>query len=209
MDMPDIDKIMKRTARHLYEDGIGEIFYGVAFLLIGLLAFVEAAVKPPIPSFSAIGLIVVVLGAYLLGRWLVPALRRRLVFPRTGFVAHRQLSVRRRWMALGIAALAGCVLGGVGSFAHAIHPAWSDWVPLGDGLVVGAFLLVIGSGVGLRRFQVLAGFSGLAGLAALVAGLGEPLASAAYWAAMGLALMVSGALALWAYLHRAPQPEEQ
>jgi hypothetical protein len=209
MDMPDIDKIARRTARHAYEDGLGEIFYGVAFLLIGLLFFVDATLKPPIPSFSAVGLLVVVLGCYWLGRRLVPALRRRLVFPRTGFVARRQLSGKSRWMVVGVAAVGGCVVGGVASFVHAIHPAGRDWITLGNGLVVGAFLLVIGSGVGLRRFQVLAGFSGLAGLAPLVAGLREPLASAAYWAAMGLALMVSGAVTLRAYLQRAPQPEGQ
>jgi len=209
MDMPDIDKIMKRTARHACEDGVGEMLYGAVFMLIGLLFFAEAALSPPIPSFSHIGLVVLVLSGYLLGRWLVPALKRRLTFPRTGFVAYRRLSAGRRWMVIGIAALVASSVAGVAGLALAARPAGLDWIPLGNGLVIGAFLLYLGVQVGLRRFQLLAGFSALAGLAAFLAGLGETLGSAAYFAAMGLALMVAGALTLRAYLHRAPQPEGQ
>ena len=209
MDMPDIDKIAKRTGRYLYEDGIGEMFYGAVFMLIGLLFFVEAALTPSIPSFSAVGLVVLVVGGYLLGRWLVPALKRRLTFPRTGFVAYRRLSAGRRWMVIGIAALVASSVAGVAGLALAARPAGLDWIPLGNGLVIGAFLLYLGVRFGLRRFQLLAGFSGLAGAAASLAAIGAALATAAYFAAMGLALSVCGALALRAYLRRAPRPEEQ
>lgn len=82
---------MKRTERHAYEDGIGEIFWGFLLMLMGLLFLVEAAVKPPIPSVSAVGLIALWAGGFLLGRWLMPALKRRLIFPCTGFVDYRQL----------------------------------------------------------------------------------------------------------------------
>lgn len=208
MDMPDIDRIMKRTVRHAYEDGIGEIFYGVLFMLIGLVFFVETALKPAIPSFSAIGAIVLLLGGYLLGRWLVPALKRRLVFPRTGFVTYRQPSAGRLWMAVGIAVLVGSFVA-VASLALAARPAWRDWLLLANGLVWGAFLLYLAVQLGLRRFMLLAGLSGLVGAAAFLAGLGETLGSAVYFAVMGLALAVGGALALRTYLHRAPQPEEQ
>ena len=209
MDMPDIDKIAKRTGRYLYEDGIGEMFYGAVFMLIGLLFFVEAALTPSIPSFSAVGLVVLVVGGYLLGRWLVPALKRRLTFPRTGFVAYRRLSAGRRWMVIGIAALVASSVAGVAGLALAARPAGLDWIPLGNGLVVGGLLLYLGVRFDLRRFQLLAGFSGLAGAAASLAAIGAALATAAYFAAMGLALSVCGALALRAYLRRAPRPEEQ
>jgi hypothetical protein len=72
-----------------------------------------------------------------------------------------------------------------------------------------SYLLILGVRVGLRRFQFLAGFSGLAGLAAFLAGIGLTLGTAAYFAAIGLALVAGGALALRAYLHRVPRPEEQ
>ena len=74
---------------------------------------------------------------------------------------------------------------------------------------MGAFLLYLGVQVGLWRFSLLAGFSGLAGVAAFLAGMGATLGTAAYFAAMGLALSVCGALALRAYLRGAPRPEEQ
>lgn len=208
MDMPDIDKIGRRIAKHACEDGIGEMFYGGVFLLIGLLFFVEAALSPPLPSFSAVGLVVVVWGGYLLSRWLVPALRRRLTFPRTGFVTYRQLTAGRLWMAIGIGALVSSLVAGVVWFAVGSRPGGLDWVPLGNGLVVGAFLLYLGVRLGLRRFQVLAGFSALAGLAAFLGGMGAVLGTGAYFAAMGAALSVCGALALRAYLRGTPRVEE-
>ena len=208
MNTSDIDNIMKRTERHAYEDGIGEIFWGVLFMLMGLLFFAEATVKPPIPSFSAVGLIVLCAGGFLLSRWLMPVLKGRLIFPRTGFVAYRQLKGGRRWTAMGVAALVASVIAAVVSVV-ASSSVGLDWVPLANGLVVGAYLLIFGVRVGLRRFQFLAGFSGLAGLAAFLAGIGPTLGAAAYFAAIGLALVVDGALALRAYLHRVPRPEEQ
>jgi hypothetical protein len=81
---------MKGTERHAYEDAISEIFWGVLFMLMGLLFLVEATMKPVV-SFSAVGLIVLWAGGFLLGRWLMPALKRRLIFPCTGFVDYRQL----------------------------------------------------------------------------------------------------------------------
>jgi hypothetical protein len=80
--------------------------------------------------------------------------------------------------------------------------------PYGNGLVVGAFLLYLGVRLGLRRFQVLAGFSALAGLAAFLGGMGAVLGTGAYFAAMGAALSVCGALALRAYLRGTPRVEE-
>lgn len=208
MNTPDIDEIMKRTASYVFEDGIGEIYWGFLLILIGLLFFVDAVWKPPIRSFSAIGLALLSLGGYRLGRWLVPAIKRRLTFPRTGFVAYRQLSGTRRWMAMGITVLVASVIAAVVSVLG-VSGVGYNWIPLADGLVAGAFLVYLGSQVGLRRFQLLAGFSGLAAVAIFLSGLGDTLGSAAYFAAMGLALTVSGSLVLWAYLHQTPRPEEQ
>lgn len=208
MNTAHIDKVMKRTAGYVFEDGIVEIYLGLLFVLIGLLFFVEAVVKPALPSFSAIGLVLLALGGYWLGRWLVPAIKRRLTFPRTGFVAYRQLSGARRWMVMSIAVLVASVSAAVVT-GLAARPMGLDWIPLGDGLLAGAFLVYLGVQVGLRRFQFLAGFSGLAGAMIFLARLGSTVGSAAYFAAMGLALMVSGAFALWAYLQRAPTPKEQ
>jgi hypothetical protein len=211
MDIPDIDKIMKRTARYACEDGIGEMFYGAVFMLLGLLFFLEATLNPPIPWFSVIGFLVLVYGGFLLGRWLVPALKRRLTYPRTGFVAYRQLSAGRRWMVMGIAALVAVFVTGIFAVAARVGGTLAvlEWIPLCNGLVVGAFLLYLGFELGLRRFMLLSGFSGLAGVAAFLAGMGATLGTAAYFAAMGLALSVCGALALRAYLRGAPRAEEQ
>jgi hypothetical protein len=211
MDMPDIDKIVKRTARHAYEDGIGEVYFGVIVALVGLGCVAEAVFKAPIifkaplPSFWAIVTFVVVLSGWLLGRWLVPAVKRRLVYPRTGFVAYRKLQMPRRWLVWGVACFVSCLMMGLMAIVRIKRPASMEWLALGLGIVVSAFLLSLGFWTGLRRFWILAGFSVLAGMAASLSGLGEGV----YFVAMGLAVAAGGALALRSYLRQAPNPQEQ
>ena len=203
-EMPDVEKVMTHTLRHSLEDGIGEMAYGIAFMLIGLILFGEATLKPPFPHFWTIAFVLVVWAAILLSRWLVPALKKRLVFPRTGYVVSRKPRGRMLWLVLSVAA----VVGGVGTFVAVFMlralPAARAWIPAILGIEVGGWLLFMGFRFEMRRYLLLAGFSLLAGVAGSLTGMG----AAVYMAAMGLALVVSGALALRANLRQAPGSEE-
>ena len=215
MDMPDIDEIVNRTKKHAYRDGIGEIHFGATVALMGLMMVAEGIFRipllfhTPLPSFWAIAMAVVAMGSWLLGRWLVPAVKGRLVYPRTGFVAYRQPEMPKPWLIWGIGCLVGILMVGVMAIVRIQFPPAVEWLPLGFGIAVSAFLLSLGSRMRLRRFWVLAGFSALAGLAASLSGLGEGLGAGVYFVAMGLAMAAGGALALRSYLHQAPKPEEQ
>jgi hypothetical protein len=206
-EMPDVDKVMTRTMRHSFEDGIGEMVYGIIFMLVGLILFGGLTLKPPFPHFWTIAFILAVWVPFLLSRWLVPALRKRLVFPRTGYVVSRKLRGRLLWLVLSVSAVLGGVGGFVVAFMFRAHPAAREWIPGALGLEAGAWLIFLGVRFTLRRYLLLAGFSILAGVAGSLAGIGGDRGSAAYCAAMGLALLVSGALALRAHLRQAPQPE--
>ena len=208
-EMPDVEKVMTRVERHRFEDGIGEMLCGITFMLIGLILFGEATRKPPFPHFWTIAFVLVVWASILLSRWLVPALKKRLVFPRTGYVVSRKLRGRMFWLVLSVAA----VVGGVGAFVLAFMfralPAARAWNPVILGIEVGGWLLFMGFRFEMRRYLLLAGFSLLAGVAGSLTGMGADRGSAVYMAAMGLALVVSGALALRANLRQAPGSEEQ
>jgi hypothetical protein len=208
-EMPDVGSIIKRTVRRSFEDGIGEMAYGIAFILIGLVFFGEAALKPLFPHFWSVSFILVVWGTLLLSRWLVPAIKKRLVFPRTGYVVARKLSGRLRWLLPGLAAILGGAAGLIFGFMFRAHPGVRGWIPTILGIEVCGWLLFLGFGLVVTRFLVLAAFSVFAGLAASLTRLGGQRGSALYFAAMGLALVISGALALRAFLRRAPAPEEQ
>ena len=70
-------------------------------------------------------------------------------------------------------------------------------------------MLFIALGLGLRRYLFLAAFSVLAGLAAALVGLGPEHGTAAFFTALGLALLTSGAITFRMYLRQAPRPQEQ
>lgn len=199
-----IDHAIRRTRRYWYEDGIIEIALGCIFLAIGLLFFVDAATPlgPSAAGFSAIGLPIVVIGGSWIARRAVAAAKARLIYPRTGYVAYRR-PPRSRRLATGIVAGAIAALV-VGLFRAA--PASPGWIPLVQGLLIGGgFLLYVAYRLGLTRFHVLALVSVVAGGAAALGGLGDILGSGAYFGAMGVALIVSGALTLRRYL-RQTQP---
>jgi len=202
----DVDRAMRRARGYWYEDGLTEIAAGCILSLVGLL-FLAEAVSPPdlLPTnFSSIGLIVVVVGGGWLARRVVAALKARLTYPRTGYVAYRRPSGRRRVatvvLAAGMAALAAVL------FATA--PASLAWIPALQGLIVGILLLYVGHTVGLARFYALAALSAVVGAAASLAGLGDILGDAVYFGAMGLALVVSGGITFLAYLSRNRPPSE-
>lgn len=202
----EIDRVQQRTWRYWYEDGVVEIAAGGIFLLLGLLFLVEGiAPAGSLPaSFSAIGLPVVLIGGMWLAGRIVAAVKARLTYPRTGYVAYSQ-PARARRLATGIVAVVvGALVAGLLTRA----PATLAWVPLLQGLIVGAALLYFGQRIGLTRFFVLALVSALAGVAASLAGLGESLGDAAYFGAMGVALLVSGGLTLRTYLSRTQPPAE-
>ena len=208
-EMPDVEKVMVHTLRHFLEDGIGEMAYGITFMLIGLILFGEATLKSPFPHFWTIAFVLVVWAAFLLSRWLVPALKKRLVFPRTGYVVSRKLRGRMLWLVLSAAAVVGGVGAFVAVFMLGAHPAARAWSPVILGIEVGGWLLFVGFRFEMRRYLLLAGFSLLAGVADSLTGIGADCGSAVYMAAMGLALVVSGALALRVNLRQALESEEQ
>jgi hypothetical protein len=75
-----------------------------------------------------------------------------------------------------------------------------------QGVIGAAMLAGLGHSLDLRRFHVLAVLSIAFGLAAAATRLGDTLGDAIYFALIALALVVSGALTLRAYLRYAPPP---
>ncbi|MCK7541380.1 MAG: hypothetical protein MZV63_66080 [Marinilabiliales bacterium] len=90
--MVDIEKIEKRTVQSFYEDGLFEIALGLVFLLLGGYFFLQAVV----PEDSAFGsvlsvlFIVVIFFAVFFVNRLVRFLKRRITYPRTGYVAFKK-----------------------------------------------------------------------------------------------------------------------
>ncbi len=201
MDAIDINRTVKRTSGYYFQDGIVEIFSGLVFAAIAALFFVEGFLDPPIPSFSAFSLPVILLVSMLVGRWVIPLFKERVTHPRTGYVEYSRLSGGRRLLVLAIAAGMSVILAAVMMAARGLWP----WIPLLNGLTIGSFLLFMAWMLRLSRFHALGCLSAAAGAAASLADLGETIGTACYFGIMGLVLFLSGVMVLRGYLQRAPK----
>jgi len=206
----DIDKVIQRTHRYWYEDGLAEIATGCMFVSCGLLLLVMGSIPPGslLAPVLAVGFVILVAFGGLFVSRAVKAVKNRVTYPRTGYVSYRYPgSSGRPWIIGAGVGITLAVLGIVLSKAHA--PTWLGSMSMVQGLILGAVLLYIGNRLGLTRFYVLAFLSALIGVVVALNGFGDALGSAAYFGEMGLVLTVSGLFTLRAYLRQTQPPIEE
>lgn len=192
-----IERVTQRAKRYWYDDGLVEMSGGVIFALIGLL-FLSELFGPPWQGISALALPAVIIGGALVARRAVAAVKERLTYPRTGYVAYvRQRGLRTRAATAVVAVVVSVAV----SFLIARVPAALAWMPALQGLVIAAALFYSGYSLGLGRFLVLAVVSAVAGVGAALAGLGDVAGSGAYFLVLGLAMFAAGGYALRRYLY--------
>lgn len=198
-------EIEQKTRRYWYVDGLAEIFIGLLLAVTGLLV----VAPEQLPSGSLLrlilvpGLLVVIVGGAWLGSRIVRVVKARITYPRTGYVSYRKPSRQRRLrnflIMLPIAALWNIVILILGKGLIA-------WIPLIDGLVLGAILWF--AGMGLLRFYLLAGLSLLVGGILAYLQIGGIVGQAVFDLIMGLSLAISGTITLIHYLRQTATPED-
>jgi hypothetical protein len=201
-----IDRAMRRPWRYWYEDGLAEMAMGAVFVALGVVFLLESWLAPgPILALvSMLGPVVAVLGASLLAQRAVRAVKARIVYPRTGYVAYRRdRSGSRLLRRFALGAGVGAVVG-----ALAALPSLEVWVPAVIGLFVAGMLFYAGLRLDLSRFYLLAAASAVLGTLVSVGGLASLPGGAAYFAGFGLVSILSGAVTLCAYLRVAAPPSE-
>ncbi|MCL6432434.1 MAG: hypothetical protein K6V36_16495 [Anaerolineae bacterium] len=192
---PDVERIVQRTKRCWYDDGLAEMAGGLMFVCIGLVFLAQYALPSPGASgVAALGLPAVVIGGGLLARWLLRLAKDRLIYPRTGYVSYRRAGPRR----LLASALAGAT-GGVLATVVPLATGSRDWLPALAGVLIGVAYAWLGYAVGVTRFYLLGAASAAIGLAVGWTHLGDLRGGAVYFGLQGLATILSGALALRSY----------
>lgn len=204
----DVDRAEQRVRRYWYDDGLTEIGAGILLLAIGVLFLIEYFASPgSLPdSFSAIGIVLLVGGGIWLVNWAVRLAKRKITYPRTGYVRYRRPARSRQQRVLTIV-VAIVVAAATVVILNLTAPASLDWIPALQGLFIGAFILYIGYLVGLVRLYLLAILSFVVGPAAALAGLGSSLGNGVYFTTMGLAFLFTGVITLVSYLHHTQPPE--
>ena len=149
-----------------------------------------------------IGMLVLTTGGAFIVSRILRILKERVTYPRTGYVAYRKEKYKRgRWMVV----ISMFILGGL----LAILPDWMSQMPFVEGVIACTVFIYFGYRFSMIRFYVLAAFFVLLGAMLSLMGLGDTLGTALFFGLMGVALLVSGGIALWIYLSRAQPPVEE
>ena len=199
----DIDKVIQRTQRYYYEDGLVETAVGLLFFIIGLelLGWLAIQTNPTLGIVMVILSVGLIYGGTLFVQKTIPALKERLTHPRTGKVVYRReepsKQAKRR---NAIMILAVLVLG-------LFLPERFNQIALMEGGVLGIFLVYLGYRVKVSRFYLLGGAAALIALVAMWLFSDDIRSSAFTFGGTGLLLLVSGLLVLSRYLSQNPQIE--
>ncbi|MFN2250957.1 MAG: hypothetical protein ACK2UL_03490 [Anaerolineae bacterium] len=208
--MSVIEATTASVKRYWYEDGLAEIGAGVIFLAVAALFAFESAQPEgsPLSAISAIGLPIVVIGGIVVVGRAVTAAKRRLTYPRTGYVAYRKQPRRARTAAVLVATVVAVVLVAFIALSDTdLAAAALRWLPALDGLAIAAMYLYLGYALGIGRFVALAVVSLAAGLFASYVTDDTSLGTAICFGLSGTALIVSGGLTLAKYMRLADGAE--
>jgi hypothetical protein len=201
----------ERTARRYWNvDGLAEIYAGVFFLLVPLLNLFWQRTSIG-PAWRVLGGLTVMTCTLALSRTILIVIRRRLTYPRTGYVSFRR--PRRGKEAAGTAliliALAAIFV------LMAFTTNWLGGLTAISGITIGVIDLYLGRMTDLPRFYFLAGLSIAAGI---VLGLVEPTfipffpmegameVSAYLFGIIGAGYLITGGITLVRYLRENPAP---
>ena len=204
--MIDIDRIEKRTVRSFYDDGSFEIASGFVFVLIGGYLYVQTA----LPKGSALAAImgvaligVIFLAGFLVNR-IIRVLKRRITYPRTGYVAFKKqpVSPRKRRRAGLFGGFMGLLLVPLLSLA----PSLSALLPIMVSFPLAMIAFKIANKASVARFFVLAAVSAVIGFALTAAGIGGARGIGLAFGLIGGSMILSGSTALIVYLRRNPRP---
>ena len=195
----EIDKVIQRTQRYYYEDGLVETAVGLLFFVIGLalLGWLTIQSNPTLGIVMVLVSVLLIFGGTLFVQKTIPYLKERLTHPRTGKVVYKQNEPpRSRWF-IGLPIL-------VVLFLALFLPERFQQIALMEGALLGFVLVYLGYRVNLRRFYIMGTAALLMGLAGANWFNNEITSSAFTFGSIGLIMLISGLIMLTQYLRRHP-----
>lgn len=196
----DPGQAKQRAYRYWYEDGLVFIASGCLFIPIGPVLLAQGLLPVESPWSALAGLafpVVSIAGVFVAGRW-VNARKNRITYPRTGYVRYHRTAGSRRWLAAAVAVVMGTLV----TTFFGTAPDSLVWLPLFQGLGVGAMFFYLGYSLAFLPFSILSAVSMVIGLAIALSDLAVPLRSGAYFGSMGIAQLAVGGVILRRYLRQ-------
>lgn len=199
--MNDITAAQRRAKGYWFVDGVAEMAGGAGILLAGVLLYAAIATGAEWLGTAAL---VVLVAAFPAGAWIVKAVKERITYPRTGYVAYAPPSKARMFAA---GAIGFVVAGLLVPVQVAARGGEISAVILGFGLAVGAFTALRAWRTGAPRFYVVAAALVVASGILASNGTGMQEGIGLMFAFYGATLLATGTLTLVHYL-RANRPAE-
>ncbi|HEX2978788.1 MAG TPA: hypothetical protein VHO48_00860 [Anaerolineaceae bacterium] len=200
-----IQDTIQRTQRYWYIDGVSEIAIGVVILVMALFYLVIGLLDPGSVSAFIVGIgqpVIILIGWWFSGK-AVRAVKERLTYPRTGYVAYRSEKAKRKVSRFLISCL---IAAGTIVLLTLVTSRISQYLlPTISAAVICAAVLFSGYRFGLTRFYLLGIYTLLAGILTSWLQLSDSFSSALFFGLFALGWIVSGGLTLIHYL-RSTQP---
>ncbi len=198
----DTKNTLNRAYAQWLKDGIYEIGIGILFAGVGTLRAIIhfAGYKSAAYYWLSAGLLVFMIGVAWGGKRLEKALKERITYPRTGFMAFKPYTYN--YKRILVLLIFGVVLGGVAGVL-ATQPNQQEIggiVPITQGIVGAIVFTYAAQRIEVKRLYYLAVFSLGIGLVIGALGVGVVLGLSFFYLSIGLAMVVTGCVALAQYL---------
>jgi len=196
------ENTLNRAYAHWLKDGLFEIGGGILLAGVGTLRAIIHFVDAWSVAYYwlSAGLLVFMIGVAWGGKRIDKALKERITYPRTGFMAFKPRTYNYKSI-IALFIFAGVLGGVVGVLAtRPNQQEIGGIVPIAMGIVGALAFTYAAQRVDVKRFYYLAVFSLGIGLVIGVLGVGVVLGLSFFYLSIGLALIVTGSVALMQFL---------
>ncbi len=202
-----IDTIIRRTQGYWYVDGLNEIAVGLLLMIMSVYFLLQSRITGTSAGsvLANIALFAAVLVLFWFSRRAVQAVKARMTYPRSGFVAYPagQAGPRRlRYIFAAAIGLVCVLLVALVPNSQNIH----TWIPLLIGLISGLVVLYLSYRFRLLRLSLLAGALVLTGIVISLFNPSQGLAELLTSFIDGIWFVISGGITLFRYLHGTVPP---
>jgi hypothetical protein len=201
----ELKKSQLHAIQYFYVDGSFEFGFGLLCLLLAGYFYAETHVQGWLSAIVDASLVLLLIGGGYLVRVLTRKLKERVTYPRTGYVTYRQERQPRRVRRMMISVITGGLVAALATIlvAAPLHPNIA-MMPIFSGVLFGLVLAIIGWRTAIPRFYLMALLSAAVGVALAFIGLENYPGLVAYYAAIAVILLFTGACVLRSYLRQNP-----
>lgn len=204
----------RRAIQYQHVDGTFELSFGVATLLMAICFYMVNRIAASNDLLAFAPLVVFVGAGYLMDA-LVKRFRMRVTYSRTGYIAYQKPRPIKRALRLmiwiGVPMLTAILLALLFLNRASFQPVNQESLPimtLFNGLVFTGLWLIMAWITATPRFMLIGVVCGGVGAWLLLNGASVTTSLIGLFGGMGLALCVTGGLALRHYLSQNPAPQE-